>query len=137
MLYPQPRRVCLTLLGVWVLVLLLNISIFYGENQHRQSIGKTFSHSVHAEINTLFKFLKKNNIYNLDKKSNISKKSVIYVVRLMNTTTNKSDNFNYLLGNSKPCSRCQCYLYTHNIKKIKYTNIINGINVLCEMRIKK
>jgi len=53
----------------------------------------------------------------------------------MNTTTNKSEHFNYLLGNSKPCSRCQHYLYTHNIKKIKYTNIINGVNVLCEMRI--
>ena len=53
----------------------------------------------------------------------------------MNRTENKSDTFNYLLGNSKPCLRCQYYLYTHNIKKIKYTTIMNGVNVLCEMRI--
>jgi len=49
----------------------------------------------------------------------------------------KSKNFNYLLGMSKPCNRCQSFLFKHNIKKIKYTDIINNINVLCEMKINK
>ena len=50
---------------------------------------------------------------------------IIYVVRLMNETD----------GNSKPCSRCQSYLHRHNVKKMKFTDIINGVNVLCEMKI--
>ena len=107
--------------------------MFYGENQHRQKIGKTYSQSVHAEINTIFKHLKKNNIYDLNDVS-ISSSGVIYVVRLMNTDDGKCDKFDYLMGNSKPCDRCQSFLFKHNIKKIKYTDIINGVNVLCEMK---
>lgn len=60
---------------------------------------------------------------------------VIYVVRLMNETEGKSDHFSHLLGNSKPCSRCQSYLHRHNVKKIKFTDIVDGVNVLCEMKI--
>ena len=52
----------------------------------------------------------------------------------MNNNINKSDLFNYTLGNSMPCTRCQTFLYLHNIKRIKFTNIINGENVLCEMK---
>lgn len=52
----------------------------------------------------------------------------------MNTYNGKSNSFKYLLGNSKPCIRCQIFLHKHNVKKIKYTDIINGINVLCEMK---
>ena len=59
----------------------------------------------------------------------------MYVVRLMNITDGKCDLFDYLLGNSKPCNRCQSYMYRHQVKKIKFTNIIDGVNVLCEMRI--
>lgn len=59
----------------------------------------------------------------------------MYVVRLMNTLDGKCNIFDYLLGNSMPCNRCQSFLYHHKIKKIKFTNIINGINVLCEMKL--
>ena len=52
----------------------------------------------------------------------------------MNTIELKCKFFNFLLGNSKPCDRCQSYLYLHGVKKIKYTDIIDGINVLCEMK---
>ncbi len=114
-------------------VLFLKDSVFYGENQHRQKIGKTFSHSVHAEINTMFKCLKKKNIYDLKIKT-IESKGVMYVVRLMNINEGKCKMFDYLLGISKPCNRCQSYMHRHNVKKIKYTDIIDGINVLCEMK---
>lgn len=75
-------------------------------------------------------------MYNINKKTNKAS-GVIYVVRLMNNTDGKCDNFSFLLGNSRPCERCQSFLFKHNVQKIKYTNIINGVNVLCEMRIKK
>ncbi len=53
----------------------------------------------------------------------------------MNLKEGKSKNFDFLLGNSKPCKRCQSFLHKHNIKKIKFTDIVNGQNVLCEMKI--
>ena len=114
---------------------MLKESVFYGENLHRQKIGNTFSHSVHAEINTLYNCLKLHNIYNLNQHTSIN--GTIYIVRLMRKQKGKSKNFNYLLGMSKPCNRCQSFLFKHNIKKIKYTDIINNINVLCEMKINK
>ena len=61
-------------------------------------------------------------------------KGVMYVVRLMNITDGKSKNFKYSLGISKPCNRCQSYMHRHSVTKIKYTDIINGVNVLCEMK---
>lgn len=52
----------------------------------------------------------------------------------MNDKKEYKNQFKYILGNSMPCNRCQTFLHLHNIKKIKFTNIINGENVLCEMR---
>jgi hypothetical protein len=83
----------------------------------------------------LYKSLKTKNIYNL--KKNIDLKGVVYIVRLMRHKKSMSKHFKYTLGMSKPCKRCECFLYRHNIKKIKYTDVINGINVLCEMKINK
>jgi hypothetical protein len=111
----------------------LKDSVFYGENQHRQKIGKTFSHSVHAEINTVYKRLRQKNIYDINQKTSMCDGD-IYIVRLMNIEDGKCDLFDYLLGISKPCERCQSFLHRHRVKKIKYTDIIDGINVLCEMR---
>ena len=128
----RPRRVCLALLCGSGLALQFKENVFYGENQHRQKIGKTFSHSLHAEINTLFKCLKKNNTYDLKKHSSMAS-GIMYVVRLMKNTTGKCDMFEYLLGISKPCIRCQSFMYRHMVKKIKYTDIIDNVNVLCEM----
>lgn len=41
----------------------------------------------------------------------------------------------YNFGNSKPCENCQKFLALYNVKKIKYTDIFNGKNILCEMRL--
>ena len=64
-------------------------------------------------------------------------KGVVYVVRLMKNKKSISKHFQYTLGMSKPCKRCESFLYKHNIKKIKYTDVIDGVNVLCEMKITK
>ena len=78
----------------------------------------------------MYKYLRKKKIYNLESESKIKGKTSIYVVRLMKT---KGTLFDNILGNSKPCDRCQRFLYMHNIKTIKYTDIINGKNYLCKM----
>jgi len=59
----------------------------------------------------------------------------IYVVRLMNNPKYKSPLFDYTLGISKPCTRCHSFLKYHGIKKVKYTDIIDDVNVLVEMRL--
>lgn len=84
-------------------------------------------------MNAVFKCLKKEKVLNLKIKS-VKCSGVMYVVRLMNITDSKSDIFKYLLGISKPCLNCQTYMHRHNVKKIKYTDIIDGVNVLCEMK---
>ena len=85
-------------------------------------------------MNALFKCIKilerKNRFLSNTKKL---KNKIIYVVRLMKLKNNITFP-KYYLGNSKPCANCQRYLWHHNIKKIKYTDIIDGVNVLCEMR---
>ncbi len=94
---------------------------YVGENQHRQKVGTFFRKSLHAEMNALYKFYKIKRT-----PSNVA----IYVVRL----SIKIDGV-YRLGLSKPCIECQKKLFQHNITKIYYTDIIDGVNVLCKMKI--
>ena len=84
-------------------------------------------------MNTIFKCLKKEKVLNL-KTNSVKCSGIMYVVRLMNIEEGKSDIFKYLLGTSKPCLNCQTYMHRHSVKKIKYTDIIDGVNVLCEMK---
>ena len=55
--------------------------------------------------------------------------ATVYVIRRL---CNKK-----YLANSKPCTHCQSYLAKFGFKRVKYTDIINGENVLCELRLKK
>ena len=104
-----------------------------GSSVHgRIEFESSIKDSLHAEINTLFKCLKKNKIYDLKRHSSVAS-GTMYVVRLLNNDTGKSDMFEYLLGISKPCLRCQLFMYRHGVNKIKYTDIIDNVNVLCEM----
>ena len=99
--------------------------------------GKKYNKSLHAEMNALFKSIKqkKHNRF-VQKKQDIPSKT-IYVVRLLR---GKPDNCNgnplFMLGNSQPCDHCQKYLALYNITKIRYTDIINDVSVLCELRLK-
>ena len=88
--------------------------------------------SVHAEINVLLKYLKHigNNI-TFRKVDEIScknvDKSTVYIVRLSNKDG--------VLGNAMPCYFCQRLLRKFNVRCVKYTDNIDGENVLCEMRL--
>lgn len=113
--------------------------MFYGENQHRQKIGNVWSHSVHAEINALYKWVKSTRQHPRKRTRDLRSASPherlsIYVVRIMNTTNNKSHMFPFLLGNCRPCINCQSYLSRHGVRVIKYTDVRDNVNVLCEMR---
>jgi deoxycytidylate deaminase len=102
-----------------------------GENQHREMTGRKYHISLHAEIHALFQALKNNRKYDLEKsyvhQLNLS---TIYVTRLLNNNDTK-----YRLGNAKPCENCQKYLKLYKVKRIKYTDVIDGKNMLCEMRL--
>ena len=54
-------------------------------------------------------------------------KSTVYVVRLSNQEG--------VLANAMPCYFCQRLLRKFNVRCVKYTNHIDGRNVLCELRL--
>lgn len=113
---------------------------FYGHNEHRQSIGKTFYKSVHAEVNVICKALKGQKIFKIDNKfiskknknsgilkNRIFKKGILYVARVIG---------NNKIACSKPCINCQKYMFKYGVRKIKYTDIDkHGKPILTEMRI--
>ncbi len=59
--------------------------------------------------------------------------ATMYVTRILNTKENLPFHQYCWLGMAKPCPTCMKVLYRFNIKKIKYTDIIDDVNVLCEM----
>ncbi len=63
--------------------------------------------------------------------------ATVYVIRRLGHCKNLPENQNCWLANSKPCTHCQSYLAKFGFKRVKYTDIINGENVLCELRLKK
>ena len=108
----------------------LNKKKFYcGYNQkERTLIYKSNHYSLHAEIHALSIFVRHEyNKYSIcDKQTNII--PVIYVARLMRDPNKAS------YGNSKPCERCQKFLFAHNVRYIKYTDIdMNGKQILVTM----
>ena len=83
----------------------------------RTNTNKHTFHSLHAEMSALLNAKKNVDVYG----------SSIYVVRIMSNNSS--------LGNSKPCCNCEYNLYLNGIKKIYYTDVVNAITVLVEMKI--
>lgn len=114
----------------------MDVVFYVGENQHREMTGGVFHTSLHAEIHALFKSIKIRN-----KENRISNKKVerpnmtIYVVRLLKGAPYNGKKPDYMFGGSKPCENCQKYLSLYNVNRIKYTDVIEGTTVLCEMRL--
>ncbi len=100
--------------------------------------GRLFHTSLHAEMNVLFKSLKLFNKTNKIVKCKNKNKAIIdrpattmYVVRL---SENRDKNGNHFFGKCSPCQNCQKWLHYYNVKRVKYTDIIDGVTVLCELR---
>jgi hypothetical protein len=109
-----------------------------GENQHREQYGRTRNKSLHAEMNALFKSIKRERKNKLCLgKGRLERSSMtIYIVRISKPTgMNPIDSRGYVYGCSKPCLNCERHLYYYNVTRIKYTDIIDGKTVLCEMKI--
>ena len=79
-------------------------------------------------MNVILKWLKSRRVYSFKTKSVSANNAVIYVARI--PTGNCRDHF----GCSKPCSVCESLIFKYGIKKIKYTTVIEGITVVCEMK---
>ena len=113
-------------------------SVFYAANQHDTRFGEISRLSLHAEMHVLKQYIAQNfKTSSFKTRNKIINKSVIYVVRRLANKENLPENQNCWLGNSKPCIHCQSYLAKYGFKKIKYTDIIDGVNVMCELRLKK
>lgn len=93
---------------------------YTGYNQkYRTLISKSKALSLHAEIHALSNFIKMEygqyDIVRYNK--NILSNLTAYIVRIMNNPIFPP------YGISKPCHRCQSFLYQHGIKYIKYTDV--------------
>lgn len=120
-------------------------NVFYGHNEHRQSIGRTFYKSVHAEVNVICKALKNKRVFRINNKSLIPgiHKKIKKKSKILKTQTFRKGSLYVarVIGNNKiacsrPCINCQKYMYKYGIKKIKYTDIDEyGKPILTEMRI--
>lgn len=91
---------------------------------------------MHAEIHALLKYLK---VYyknaSLKQRAIYKNSSTLYIVRVLRDKRNIPEKQNVTFGNCMPCTNCQKYLAKFGFKKIKYTDYINGENVLHELRI--
>lgn len=80
-------------------------------------------------MNAILKWLRSNRIFSFKSKVNMKcKNATIYVARL--PTRDCRDHF----GCSKPCETCEKLIFRYGIKRIKYTTVINGVTVICEMK---
>tara|TARA_B100000900_G_scaffold405324_1_gene414769 strand:- start:98 stop:367 length:270 start_codon:yes stop_codon:yes gene_type:complete len=86
-------------------------------------------------MDVLYKYIKKEMKINSFKSRPPKKKknATIYIARVMNDPENIPSNQTCWLGNCMPCDNCKKNLAKFGIKKIKYTDIIDGNNVVCEM----
>jgi cytidine deaminase len=135
------RRAVSTALCVLAPALKGKGNVFYvGENQHREMTGRRYHTSLHAEMNALFKSIKTHDKRNriMNKRNYPRPPMTIYVVRLIRGVPyGKKEIPQYMFGCCQPCINCQKYLAEYNITKIKYTDVIEGVSVLCELRLKK
>ena len=106
-----------------------------GPNMKGQTrFGKISRVSLHAEMNALCSYLRKEYGHtSFKQKPTKTNNYTVYVVRVMNSKKGLPDNQKVWFGCSKPCINCQTNLFHFGFKKIKYTDNINGQNVLCEM----
>ena len=120
--------------------------MFSGANMHETRRGN-IKFSQHAEMSALQQYIK----YHYGRSADLSstakkirgKAPELYVVRLsgygnsMAKTSTKAmharDN-KCFFNNSMPCEDCQKNLFKYGIKTIKYTTIIDGVGVMCELK---
>ena len=101
--------------------------VFIGSNSLYGRIGQISCSSTHAEMNVLMQYLRSRRIYKLN--HTVGKKLNTTLIVVRNSTRTNSDGTR-IFNNSAPCPTCCKYLRIHGIKTIKYSDNINGENVL-------
>ena len=104
-----------------------------GSNAIRGRIGQISCSSTHAEMNVLMQYLRSQKIYKLSHvvKCNRGKPKLANTTMIVirnSTRTNRDGT--HIFNNSAPCPNCRKYLRMHGIGTIKYSDNINGENVL-------
>lgn len=107
-----------------------------GSNAIRGRIGQISCSSTHAEMNVLMQYLRSQKIYKLSHvaKCNRGKPKLANTTMIVirnSTRTNRDGT--HIFNNSAPCPNCRKYLRIHGIGTIKYSDNINGENVLVTM----
>lgn len=103
--------------------------VFYeASNNHRQKIGRMFGPSLHAEVHSLVKWSRQAS----KRPKKHHGQMTIYIARITEMT---GKNGQRIFGNCSPCQNCQKWLKHYNVTRVRYTDNINGENVLCELKL--
>jgi len=86
-------------------------------------------------MNALFKSLK--SLRKQSRSKRFFSRMTMYVVRLTYSEHVQEIHSGQKYGNSKPCPHCESLLFEHGIGRIKYSDVIDGKVVLCELRAKR
>ena len=89
-------------------------------------------------MNALYKYVKnemKINSFKTNKRSRKTRHTTIYIARIITLDKEIPEHQTCWLGNCMPCDNCQKNLHKYGINRIKYTDIIDGENVVCEMSV--
>jgi len=116
-------------------------SEIYGYNQYiRTRTRRMNAYSLHAEIHAISLFIKNIGGYDTDfhniHKLKFPNKTTIYITRPLRMKYNDPSQLMWL-GCSKPCDNCEKYIRAVGISKIKYTDIIDGKQVLYTLKLKR
>ena len=94
---------------------LVNGKVYTACNQHRPIYKKKFVYySLHAEMIVMLKSLR-------DKK----RIKTLYVARIADGK----------FGYCRPCTECQKWLQAFGVKVVKYTDCVDGMNILCTWKL--
>jgi deoxycytidylate deaminase len=93
---------------------------FIGNNHYiKANDGSNDDPSIHAECDTISKFIRHNQTHNVN---NAKIRRKLKKARLLIAKVNKNTNDNRLFGNSYPCINCLDTIKNYGIKKIVVTN---------------
>lgn len=125
---------------IWVLGFVIKNQVITGYNSLDTRYGGELWYSCHAEMRAIFNLLKHVNGKTSKLRSRYNNLSftghTLYVCRVMKQKDNLPHGQTNWFGSAKPCEHCEQTIRRFGIKKVKYTDIIDGQQVLCTLSYK-
>lgn len=113
-----------------------NKKVVTGYNTLDTRFGGTCNFSCHAEVKAILRCIKLTwgksyNFKNLPRGASL-RGATVYVCRSMRNKDNLPDH-GIWFGTSMPCLKCEKVIRSIGIHKVKYTDIVDGKQVMCSV----